>query len=208
MDHYPLPMQRCLEALGKLPGLGRKSSQRILFHLLDNGPRATRELSEALGGLVEGVELCSSCRVYKTTGEPCGFCADPARDPKTMCIVETVGDVFLIEATGEYRGMYHALHGLLSPLKGIKPESLGLDLLKRRLEQEPVEEVILATPPTAEGEATASFLASLLSSRTGRVSRIAYGLPVGSGFQYVDAQTLSRSLQGRKEYLWDDRAKA
>jgi len=197
---YPPPLRSCLEILQKLPGIGPKSAQRILFHLLDRGSEATRELARALDTLASSISLCPACRVYKSSDEPCGFCEDPAREGRHLCVVETASDVFLIEATGEFRGQYHVLHGLLSPLKGIRPEQLGLDALEKRVEGGGVEEVILATPPTAEGEATASYLAALLGGKVGSVTRIAYGLPVGADFQYVDPQTLSRALSGRKVF--------
>lgn len=197
---YPAPLRNCLEILQKLPGVGPKSAQRILFHLLDRGPEATRELARALDALATSITLCPTCRVYKSSDEPCGFCEDAGRDTRHLCVVETAADVFLIEATGEYRGQYHVLHGLLSPLKGIRPEQLGLDALENRVAGGGVEEAILATPPTAEGEATASYLAALLQGKVASVTRIAYGLPVGADFQYVDPQTLSRALSGRKAF--------
>jgi recombination protein RecR len=198
MADLPAPFRRCLEVLRKLPGVGPKSAQRILFHLLEKGPDAARELSDALQNVSETVVRCPECRVYQATGEACPLCGDPRRDSGLLCVVETPADVFLVEETGEFRGLYHVLHGLLSPLRGVRPENLGLDVLERRLGGGAVREVILATPPTSEGEATASFLAAHLEGRVARVSRIAYGLPVGAEFQYVDAQTLSRALSGRK----------
>ncbi len=197
---YPQALRSCLDVLQKLPGVGPKSAQRILFHLLDRGPEMSRELSRALEVLASDITVCPTCRVYKAADEPCGFCEDAGRDARHLCVVETAADVFLIEATGEFRGQYHVLHGLLSPLKGVRAEQLGLEVLERRVAEGGVEEAILATPPTAEGEATASYLAALLGGRVGRVTRIAYGLPVGADFQYVDPQTLSRALSGRKVY--------
>ena len=200
MAALPPALRRCLEELQKLPGIGAKSAQRILFHLLDRGTEATRSLSEALAQIPEKVQRCPTCRAYIEAGGPCLLCEDPQRDAGSLCIVETPADVFLLEATGEYRGLYHVLHGLLSPLKGIHPENLGMEELDRRLAGGALKEVILATPPTAEGEATASYLATHLSGRVARVSRIAFGMPVGADFQYVDTQTLGRSLTGRKEF--------
>ncbi len=196
----PPSLQRCLEELRKLPGVGAKSAQRILFHLLNRGPEASSSLAHALEGLAQRVERCPVCRAYREAGEPCGLCSDASRDAGVLCVVETAADVMLIEATGEYRGGYHVLHGLLSPLKGVHPEQLGLAELEHRLAASAVREVILATPPTAEGEATAAYLATFLSGRAARVTRIAFGLPVGADFQYVDPQTLGRSLSGRKDF--------
>ncbi|MEW6758862.1 MAG: recombination mediator RecR [Acidobacteriota bacterium] len=198
MAELPAPLRRCLDVLRKLPGVGPKSAQRILFHLLEKGPEAPRELSDALQRVAEDVVRCSQCRTYQAAGEPCPLCSDAKRDPGVLCIVETPSDVYLVEETGEFRGRYHVLHGLLSPLRGVRPEDLGLEVLEKRLGGGEVREVILATPPTSEGEATASFLAAHLEGRVSRISRIAYGLPVGAEFQYVDAQTLSRALSGRK----------
>ena len=200
MTAFPAPLRRCLEELQKLPGIGPKSAQRILFALLDRGQEHALALASALEGVSHSVERCPSCRAYREKGEACGLCDDPRRDASLLCVVENAADVLLIEATGEFGGGYHVLHGLLSPLRGIHPEHLGLEVLERRLERNPIREVILATPPTAEGEATASYLATLLGGKGVRVSRIAFGMPVGSDFQFVDAQTLGRSLSGRKEF--------
>jgi len=200
MNKFPPSMRKCLEALQKLPGIGPKSAQRILFSLLDRGPAAAGELADAFTSLAQGVVRCPSCRAYKESEEPCALCSDPSRDGKLLCVVESAADVLLIESTGEFRGLYHVLHGLLSPLKGLHPEQLGLEVLDGRLEQAAIEEVVLATPPTAEGEATASYLASHLAGKVRQITRIAYGLPVGTDFQYVDAQTLARSLSGRKAF--------
>lgn len=198
---YPPSLRRCLEELQKLPGIGPKSAQRILFHLLERGASAPVELAETLLALGSRVERCPDCRAFKEAGEACALCGDPSRDGRLLCIVESAADVLLIEATGEFRGLYHVLHGLLSPMKGVHPEQLGLEVLDRRLGGGRVEEVILATPPTAEGEATASYLANHLAGRVAQISRIAYGLPVGTDFQYVDTLTLSRALSGRRRFL-------
>lgn len=200
MAAFPPALTRALEELEKLPGIGPKSAQRILFHLLARGPAAAQGLSQALTGLAESVERCPDCRAYRQTGEPCPLCADARRDPSLLCVVESAADVLLVEATGEYRGHYHVLHGLLSPMRGVRPEDLGLAELARRVERGGLREVILATPPTAEGEATASYLAATLAGRGLRLTRIASGMPVGADFQYVDAQTLGRALSGRKDF--------
>jgi recombination protein RecR len=200
LNAFPAPLRRCLDELQKLPGVGPKSAQRILFALLDRGPEPAHALAQALEDLVGAVERCPTCRAYREKGQPCCLCDDPRRDGTILCVVETAADVLLIEATGEYTGLYHVLHGLLSPLKGIHPEHLGLEALETRLEKSQLREVILATPPTAEGEATASYLATLVGGRGARVSRIAFGMPVGADFQFVDAQTLGRSLSGRRNF--------
>lgn len=200
MNRYPEPLRRCLDVLRKLPGVGPKSAQRILFHLLASGPDGTRELASALEEVASRVERCPFCRVYKGSGEACPFCQDPRRDSKTLCVVETAADLYLVEETGDYKGRYFVLHGLLSPLKGVGPDDLGLPALDGLLSEGTVEEVILATPPTGEGEATAAFLAAHLGGRVAKLTRIAYGLPVGADLQYVDPQTLSRAFSGRKDF--------
>lgn len=200
MKAYPEPMQRCMEALKGLPGIGEKSAQRILFHLLDSDRETPVSLANAISDLAESVELCPSCRVYKQKDTDCLFCSDSTRNPGYICVVESAADLYLVEATAEYRGGYHVLHGLLSPMKGLQPERMGLSVLEKRLSENGVEELILATPPTSEGEATASFLASRFASIVRRISRIAYGMPVGADFQYVDSQTLSRALTGRRSF--------
>jgi len=198
MKAYPEPMQRCMETLKGLPGIGEKSAQRILFHLLDSEKETPMDLADAIADLAENVELCPLCRVYKEKENACLFCSDSTRDSGTICVVESAADLYLVEATAEYRGGYHVLHGLLSPMKGLQPERMGLSVLEKRLSENGVEELIFATPPTSEGEATASFLASRFSGIVPRMSRIAYGMPVGADFQYVDSQTLSRALAGRR----------
>lgn len=199
-DAFPAPLRRCLEELQKLPGIGPKSAQRILFALLDRGPDGAPSLAQALEGVAASVERCPICRAYRERGVSCGLCEDSRRDPALLCVVETAADVLLIEATGEYAGMYHVLHGLLSPMRGVRPEHLGMEALEARVAEGHLREAILATPPTAEGEATASYLANLLKDKGVRITRIAFGMPVGADFQFVDAQTLGRSLSGRKDF--------
>jgi recombination protein RecR len=189
-----------MEELEKLPGIGHRSAQRILFHLLAKGGDAPESLGRALLDLCGSVERCPDCRAFREADGPCPFCSDPQRDAGLLCVVETPGDAFLVERTGEYRGRYHVLHGLLSPIRGVTPDALGLGDLIRRATAGPVREIILATPPTAEGEATASFIAQSLEGRGLHLSRIGFGIPVGSDLQYADAQTLARSLTGRRDY--------
>ena len=199
MQSYPPALKSCLEELQKLPGIGPRSAQRILFHLLMKGGAGA--LSEALTRLEGEVERCPECRAYRDAGSGCPLCDDPRRDSSILCVVESPAEVYLVESTGEFGGLYHVLHGLLSPLRGVSPEALGLDTLVRRTREFEVQEVILATPPTAEGEATASYIAEILKGKITKVSRIGFGLPVGSDLQYVDAQTLSRALTGRRDLL-------
>lgn len=196
----PAPLARCLAELEKLPGVGRKSALRILYSLLGRGPEAFTALSGALGEVPAKVDRCPRCRSFRESGAPCELCDDPRRDRGLICVVESASDLYLVESTGDFKGLYHVLHGLLSPLRGVRAEHLGLEALEGRLAGGEVREVILATPPTAEGEATASFLASALEGRVGRVTRIGFGVPVGADLQYADAQTLSRALTGRRDY--------
>jgi len=199
MEPFPAPIRRCMEELKKLPGIGPRSAQRILFHLLSKEPERSVELGESLSALTSAIDRCPVCRTYRERDAECPICSDPRRDPALLCVVESPAEVYLLESTGEFHGQYHVLHALLSPLRGITPSRLGLDTLERRLDGGRIEEVILATPPTAEGEATASFLLETLRGLVTRISRIGFGLPVGSDLQYVDAQTLSRALTGRRE---------
>ncbi|MFQ5691827.1 MAG: recombination mediator RecR [Nitrospinota bacterium] len=195
----PFPAIRALvNELRKLPGVGPKSAQRMAFHLLKRDRAEVEALAEALRDLKEKVRFCSRCHGI-SEGELCAFCADPARDPTVVCVVEEPADVFAVEKTGEFRGRYHVLMGALSPLDGIGPEELTIASLERRVEAEGIREVIIATNPNMEGDATATYLSTLLKPRGVRVSRIARGLPVGTALEHADEVTLSRSLEGRRE---------
>jgi len=196
--YYPEPVARLIEALQKLPGIGPKTAQRLTFFLLKRPPEEVTALSEALVRVKAQIVNCSVC-FNVTEEDPCRICTDPARDPKSLCVVEEPNDLLAIERTGQYRGRYHVLLGALSPLDGIGPEDLRVRELLARLETQPVDEVILATNPNVEGEATAIYLAKLLKSLVGRVTRIARGLPVGGDIEYADEVTLGKALEGRKE---------
>jgi len=196
--YYPEPVARLIEALQKLPGIGPKTAQRLTFFLLKRPPEEVTALSEALVRVKAQIVNCSVC-FNVTEEDPCRICTDPARDPKSLCVVEEPNDLLALERTGQYRGRYHVLLGALSPLDGIGPEDLRVRELLARLETQPVDEVILATNPNVEGEATAIYLAKLLKSLVGRVTRIARGLPVGGDIEYADEVTLGKALEGRKE---------
>ncbi|MEK6665756.1 MAG: recombination mediator RecR [candidate division NC10 bacterium] len=198
MAYYPEPVARLIEALQKLPGIGPKTAQRLTFFLLKRPPEEVTALSEALVRVKAQIVNCSGC-FNVTEEDPCRICTDPARDPKSLCVVEEPNDLLAIERTGQYRGRYHVLLGALSPLDGIGPEDLRVRELLARLETQPVDEVILATNPNVEGEATAIYLAKLLKPLVGRVTRIARGLPVGGDIEYADEVTLGKALEGRKE---------
>jgi recombination protein RecR len=196
--YYPAPVARLIEALQRLPGVGPKTAQRMTFFLLKRPADEVRELSESLVAVKERIVYCRTC--FNVTDEdPCRICADPARDDRVLCVVEEPNDLLAMERTGEYRGRYHVLLGALSPLDGVGPDDLKVRELLVRLEQGDVAEVILATNPNVEGEATALYLAKLLRPLGPRVTRIARGLPVGGDLEYADQVTLSKALEGRRE---------
>jgi recombination protein RecR len=192
------PIARLVKELAKLPGIGEKSAQRLAFHILKAGPGYASDLAAAIAGVVRDVRLCSSCQTL-TDRDPCAICADPQRDARTVCVVEGVPDLVAIERTHEYRGRYHVLHGALSPLDGVGPSELKIRELLLRLEQAPVDEVVLATNPDVEGEATALYLTKLLKPLGVKVTRIAQGVPMGGDLEYADQVTLARALSGRRE---------
>jgi recombination protein RecR len=196
---YPAPVTRLIDELRKLPGIGPKSAQRVAFHLLRGTREDATRLSEAIATLLDGIRSCSVCHAV-TDQEVCAHCSDPARSEKTICVVEEPHDLVAIERTRDFRGRYHVLHGSLSPLQGIGPDELRIQGLLDRVRTGAVEEVILATSPTVEGEATAVYLARLLKPLGVRVTRIAMGVPVGSDLEWADEVTMAKSLEGRREY--------
>ncbi len=198
MAVYEGPVQQLIDELGRLPGIGPKSAQRIAFHLLKAAPEDAKRLARAIVEAKERVSWCRRC-YNLAEGELCAFCRDERRDPHVLCIVEEPRDIVAIERTGEYRGRYHVLQGAISPIEGIGPEQLRIKELLARLPEEGVTEVILATNPNIEGEATAMYLARLLKPLGVRVTRIASGLPVGGDLEYADEVTLGRALEGRHE---------
>ncbi|MFN8717144.1 MAG: recombination mediator RecR [Gemmatimonadaceae bacterium] len=184
--------------LARLPGIGRKTAQRLTYHLLRQPASQSRTLAEALVALTERVRPCSRC--HNLTEAPlCALCADPRRDPTMVCVVEEASDIASIERAGEYRGLYHVLGGRLSPLDGIGPDDLTIASLLARLEPEGVREVILATNPSLEGEATALYVQRQLALGSVRVTRIARGLPVGGDLEYADGVTIAQALAARRE---------
>jgi len=198
MSEYAAPLARLIDELKRLPGIGQKSAQRIAFHL-ERAPREdVQRLAEALLDAKDKVRLCSVCNNL-TESDPCNFCSDPRRDPEILCVVETPYNVVSVEKAHEFRGRYHVLHGALSPLQGIGPEQLKLKNLIDRLKDGTVRELIVATSPTVEGEATAVYLAKLIKPLGVKVSRIAMGIPVGSDLEFADEVTMLRALEGRRE---------
>jgi recombination protein RecR len=192
------PIARLVKELAKLPGIGEKTAQRLAFHILKAGPAYAGDLAAAIAGVVRDVSLCSSCQTL-TDQDPCAICKDARRDPRTLCVVEGVPDLLAIERTHEFRGRYHVLHGALSPLDGVGPSDLKIRELLLRLEREPADEVVLATNPDVEGEATALYLTKLLKPIGIKVTRIAQGVPMGGDLEYADQVTLARALSGRRE---------
>ena len=200
---YAGPVQDLIEELGRLPGVGPKSAQRIAFHLLKLPKVDALRLATTITQVKERVSFCLRCfnvAEVPPTGNPeCTICLDAQRDPTVVCVVEEPRDIVAVEKTREYRGRYHVLQGAISPIEGIGPEQLRVRELLARLEPEGVTEVILCTNPNIEGEATAMYLARLLGPLGLRVTRIASGLPVGGDLEYADELTLGRALQGRRE---------
>jgi recombination protein RecR len=195
---YEGAVQDLIDELGRLPGIGPKSAQRIAFFLLQADPVDARRLADAITKVKATVRFCARCWNI-SEAEECRICRDPRRDDAVLCVVEEARDVVAIERTREYRGRYHVLGGAISPMDGIGPDELHIADLIRRLDAEPVEEVILATNPNVEGEATASYLSRLLELQPVRVTRLASGLPVGGDLDYADEVTLSRAFVGRRE---------
>jgi len=198
MAYYPEPVARLIEALQRLPGIGPKTAQRLTFFLLKRPADEVTALADSLSQLKALIVHCQEC-FNITQEDPCRICRDPRRDARSLCVVEEPNDLLAVERTGEFRGRYHVLLGALSPLDGIGPEDLKVRELLQRLEREPVEEIILATNPSVEGEATAIYLGKLLKPFALRITRIARGLPVGGDLEYADEVTLSKALEGRKE---------
>jgi recombination protein RecR len=198
MSRFAEPMARLIEELKKLPGIGSKSAQRLAFHIL----RASNEDAEALAAAVHDVKaslrLCSICNNI-TDIDPCAYCSSPIRNQRLICVVEEPTNIAAIEKTKHFNGVYHVLHGSISPLHGVGPEQLRISNLLGRVEKGQVEEVILATNPTVEGEATATYLSGQLRRAGLKVTRIATGIPVGSDIEYADEVTMMKAMEGRRE---------
>ena len=192
------PVSRLIEELGKLPGIGPKSAARLTYHLLRIPEAEARALAEAIIAVKEKTVLCSSCQNI-TDSNPCAICGSKERDHSIICVVKEPLDIMALERTGQYKGLYHVLHGVLSPMDGIGPDDLKIKELLQRLKTNPVKEVILATNPNLEGEATAMYLQRLLSPFGVRLTRLARGLPVGGDLEYADEVTLTHALEGRQE---------
>jgi recombination protein RecR len=198
VSRYAEPMARLIEELKKLPGVGTKSAQRFAFHILRATDDDAAALAEAVRGLKASLRLCSVCNNV-TDIDPCAYCASPTRNQRLVCVVEEPTSIESVERTRGFQGVYHVLHGTLSPLHGVGPEQLRAGTLVSRVERGEIDEVILATSPTLEGEATANWLAAALRSFPVRITRIATGVPAGSDIEYADEVTMARALEGRRE---------
>jgi recombination protein RecR len=191
------PIARLIQELGKLPGIGPKTAERLTHHLLAASRAEVLALADALRAIKDSIRLCRQCHNL-TEGELCALCADPRRDASVLCVVEQPRDLAALERAGTYRGLYHVLHGRLAPLDGVGPEQLTIDSLLRRVRQGGVQEVIMATNPTLDGDGTALYLANVLGPTGVRVTRLARGLPSGSVLEFANNQMLADALEGRR----------
>jgi recombination protein RecR len=197
MGLIPAAVERLAAEFGRLPGIGPKTAQRLTFHCMSASAESTERLAAALHDLHDGVRPCSRCS-FIADGDLCAICSNPSRDTSILCVVEEPLDVLAVERSGEFAGVYHVLGGALSPIDGVGPDQLNIDALERRLDEGEVREVVIATDPDVEGEATAHYLADRLASRGVPVSRLAHGLPAGADLQYADEVTVARAFAGRR----------
>jgi len=198
MAAYAKPIDHLIDALTRLPGIGKKTASRLAFHILRSSSSEAQELARAILDVKEKIRLCSIC-FNLTDEDPCRICQDERRAGEILCVVEGPNDLIAIENTGGFNGRYHVLHGAISPLEGIGPDHLKMKELLERLRKEKISEVILANNPTVEGGATALYLVDLIKPLGIKVTRIAYGIPMGSEIEYSDGMTLSKALEGRRE---------
>ncbi|HBR35013.1 MAG TPA: recombination protein RecR [Firmicutes bacterium] len=198
MNYYPKAMSRLIKELAKLPGIGPKTAQRLAFHLFELPRDEVTQLATAMVEAKENLKFCEGCG-HLTEESPCRLCQDPMRDQHLLCVVEEPKDVIALEKTREFRGLYHVLHGALSPLEGIGPEELNITKLLQRLRAGEIREVILACDPDMEGEATALYLAKIIKPLQIKVTRLARGLPIGGALEYIDEVTLGKAIEGRQE---------
>lgn len=198
MNKYPKPLTLLINELSKLPGVGQKSAQRLAFHILDMDDEAVKKLAMSMVSAKRELKYCSCCGNL-TDSDPCSICEDLGRRKDIVCVVESPRDVMAMERIKEYDGMYHVLHGVISPMDGIGPDDINLKSLLERLHGDTVKEVIIATNPNIQGEATAMYISRLLQPAGIKVTRIAHGLPVGGDLEYADEVTLLKALEGRRE---------
>ena len=198
MSAYAKPIDHLIEALTRLPGIGKKTASRLAFHILRSSLSEARDLARAILDVKEKIHLCSTC-FNLTDEDPCQICQDERRSREILCVVEGPNDLIAVENTGAFKGRYHVLHGTISPLEGVGPDDIKIKELMERLQKEKISEVILATNPTVEGGTTALYLTDLIKPLGVKVTRIAYGIPMGSEIEYSDGMTLSKALEGRRE---------
>jgi recombination protein RecR len=198
LSKFAEPMARLIDELKKLPGVGSKSAQRLAFHILRSSEEDAEALASSIRELKEKLHLCSVCNNI-TDIDPCVYCSSPTRNQRLVCVVEEPTNIASVEKTRSYNGVYHVLHGSLSPLHGVGPEHLRLANLSRRVDQGEVDELIIATNPTVEGEATAVYISNMLKKSGVKVTRIATGIPAGSDIEYADEVTMAKALEGRRE---------
>jgi recombination protein RecR len=196
MQIIPPALDRLIDDLGKLPGIGKKTATRLALNILRRPSSYARELSEALAELHTSIQLCSCCFAFSES-DPCTICADPKRNPELVCVVEEPGDLMAIEKTATFRGHYHILHGVLSPIDGIGPEELKIRELMERVRSGAIKEILIGTSSTVPGEATASYLIDLLQNSPVQLSRLACGIPMGMDIKYADRHTLARAIEAR-----------
>jgi recombination protein RecR len=200
MNPIPEPVVSLIAALNKLPGIGPRSAERIALHLVQTDSAVVKQLAGVMLHAREKIQFCTTCGAL-TEKSPCPICADARRDASLVCVVERAVDILSVERSGTYRGKFHVLGGNISPLDGIEPEDLRIAELEQRLTHEPVREIVIALGTDVEGDATSFYLAKRLARKGLKISRIAYGLPAGSGLEFADELTLSRALEGRREML-------
>ena len=198
MKYYAKPLNKLINELSRLPGIGGKTAQRLAFHILSMDEKSAMELANAISDAKKSMTYCSVCGNLTDT-DPCAICSDDSRDKSTICVVESPKDVVAMEMIREYRGYYHVLHGAISPMDGIGPDDINLRSLIVRLQDEAVKELIIATNPNIEGEATAMYIARLIKPSGIKVTRIAHGIPVGGDLEYADEVTLLKAVEGRRE---------
>ena len=198
MEYFVPPLEMLIEQFAKLPGIGRKTATRLAFHILNSSQQDAKNFAEAIVNAKEQVKCCKVCQNITDT-EICSLCESPKRDKTVICVTESPKDVISIEKTNEYHGLYHVLHGAISPMDNIGPNDIKIPELLERLKDDQVKEVIMATNPTIEGEATAMYIAKLIKPFGIKVTRIAHGIPVGGDLEYADEITLTKAMEGRRE---------
>ena len=198
MNPIPEPVVSLISALNQLPGIGPRSAERIALHLVQTDSAVVKQLAETMLQAREKIRFCTTCGAL-TEKSPCSICTDARRDSSLICVVERAVDILSVERSGTYRGKFHVLGGIISPLDGVEPDDLSIGALEKRLTQEPIKEIVIALGTDVEGDATSFYLAKRLARQGLKITRIAYGLPAGSGLEFADELTLSRALEGRRE---------